>query len=39
MYMKVEIWSDIGCPICYIGKRNFEAGIDEISVKDDQEVG
>ena len=23
--MKVEIWSDIGCPFCYIGKRNFEA--------------
>lgn len=22
--MKVEIWSDIMCPFCYIGKRNFE---------------
>jgi len=22
--MKIEIWSDIMCPFCYIGKRNFE---------------
>lgn len=22
--MKVEIWSDINCPFCYIGKRKFE---------------
>lgn len=22
--MKVEIWSDIACPYCYIGKRKFE---------------
>jgi predicted DsbA family dithiol-disulfide isomerase len=22
--MKVEIWSDIACPFCYIGKRRFE---------------
>ena len=38
MYMKVEIWSDIGCPFCYIGKRNFEAGIEEFAGKDDLEV-
>lgn len=25
--MKVEIWSDVACPWCYIGKRNLEAGI------------
>ena len=36
--MKVEIWSDIGCPFCYIGKRNFEAGIEEFAGKDDLEV-
>lgn len=23
-FMKVEIWSDIICPFCYIGKRRFE---------------
>jgi protein disulfide-isomerase len=25
--LKVEIWSDIMCPFCYIGKRNFEAAM------------
>jgi predicted DsbA family dithiol-disulfide isomerase len=25
--MKVEIWSDIMCPFCYIGKRNFEKAL------------
>lgn len=25
--MKVEIWSDVVCPWCYIGKRRFEAAI------------
>lgn len=24
--IKVEIWSDVACPWCYIGKRKFEAG-------------
>lgn len=25
--MKIEIWSDIVCPFCYIGKRNFETAL------------
>jgi predicted DsbA family dithiol-disulfide isomerase len=25
--MKIDVWSDIACPWCYIGKRNLEAGI------------
>jgi predicted DsbA family dithiol-disulfide isomerase len=25
--IKVEIWSDVQCPWCYIGKRKFEAGV------------
>jgi predicted DsbA family dithiol-disulfide isomerase len=25
--MKVEIWSDIACPWCYVGKRRFEAAL------------
>lgn len=29
--MKVEIWSDIMCPFCYIGKRNFEAALSEFA--------
>ncbi len=27
--IKVDIWSDIACPWCYIGKRKFEAGVIE----------
>ncbi|NUN68182.1 MAG: DsbA family oxidoreductase [Bacteroidetes bacterium] len=27
--MKVEIWSDVMCPFCYIGKRHFEAALQE----------
>jgi predicted DsbA family dithiol-disulfide isomerase len=26
--VKVEIWSDVVCPWCYIGKRRFEAALD-----------
>ena len=25
--MKVEVWSDIMCPFCYIGKRNYESAL------------
>jgi len=27
--MEVEIWSDIACPWCYIGKRRFEAALED----------
>jgi predicted DsbA family dithiol-disulfide isomerase len=27
--IKVDIWSDLQCPWCYIGKRKFEAGVAE----------
>jgi predicted DsbA family dithiol-disulfide isomerase len=26
--MQIEIWSDIACPWCYVGKRGFEAALD-----------
>ena len=26
--IKIDVWSDVACPWCYIGKRNLEAGID-----------
>lgn len=32
--MKVEIWSDIMCPFCYIGKRNFEQALEKFENKD-----
>ncbi|MBO7744589.1 DsbA family oxidoreductase [Paenibacillus sp. MWE-103] len=36
--MKVEVWSDIACPFCYIGKRRFEAGLEQFAHKDEIEV-
>jgi predicted DsbA family dithiol-disulfide isomerase len=36
--MKVEIWSDVMCPFCYIGKRRFEAALQQFPNKDDIEV-
>lgn len=36
--MKVEIWSDVMCPFCYIGKRHFEQAIDKLPFKDEIEV-
>lgn len=36
--MKVEIWSDIMCPFCYIGKRNFEAALTEFSDRENIEI-
>ena len=36
--MKVEIWSDIMCPFCYIGKRNFEAALNEFDAKNEIEI-
>ncbi|MCH8496305.1 MAG: DsbA family protein, partial [Balneolales bacterium] len=29
MSIEIEIWSDIVCPFCYIGKRNFEKALSE----------
>lgn len=36
--MRVEIWSDIACPWCYIGKARFEKGLAEFAHRDDIEV-
>jgi len=36
--MRVDIWSDIRCPFCYIGKRKFEAGLEMFPHKDQIEV-
>lgn len=33
--MKVEIWSDVMCPFCYIGKRRFELALQQFPGKDD----
>ncbi len=36
--MKVEIWSDVMCPFCYIGKRKFENALEQFAHKDEVEV-
>ena len=33
--MKVEIWSDVMCPFCYIGKRNFESALKNFPHRND----
>jgi predicted DsbA family dithiol-disulfide isomerase len=33
--MKVEIWSDIMCPFCYIGKRRFEKALEQFPYRDE----
>ncbi len=32
--MKIEIWSDVVCPFCYIGKKHFEKTLGQLSFKD-----
>ena len=36
--MKVNIWSDVRCPFCYIGKRKFELALEKFPHKDQVEV-
>ena len=36
--MRVEIWSDIVCPWCFVGKRQFERALAEFEHGDDVEV-
>jgi predicted DsbA family dithiol-disulfide isomerase len=36
--MKVEIWSDVMCPFCYIGKRRFEDALQQFEHKDKVEI-
>jgi predicted DsbA family dithiol-disulfide isomerase len=36
--MEVEIWSDIACPWCYVGKRRFEAALAGFDHRDEVRV-
>lgn len=36
--VKVEIWSDIVCPWCYIGKRRLETALDDFPHRDNVEI-
>ncbi|MFL1999253.1 DsbA family oxidoreductase [Microbacterium sp. A1-JK] len=36
--IRIDVWSDIACPWCYIGKRNLESGLAAASTDDDAPV-
>ena len=36
--MKVEVWSDIACPWCYIGKRRFDVALSRFAHRDAVDV-
>jgi predicted DsbA family dithiol-disulfide isomerase len=36
--MKIEIWSDVVCPWCYIGKRRFETALGRFAHRDNVEL-
>lgn len=36
--MKIEIWSDVVCPFCYIGKRKMEKALAKFPFKDKVEI-
>ncbi|NDP21196.1 MAG: DsbA family oxidoreductase [Paludibacter sp.] len=36
--MKVEIWSDVMCPYCYMGKRKFETALSQFNEAADVEI-
>lgn len=36
--MKIEIWSDIACPFCYIGKRHLEEALSSLSFKNEIDI-
>lgn len=38
IYMKIEIWSDVACPWCYIGKRRFESALAQFRQRDQVEI-
>ncbi|OHV32453.1 MULTISPECIES: DsbA family oxidoreductase [Pseudofrankia] len=36
--LEIDIWSDVACPFCYIGKRSFEAALATFEHADEVEV-
>ncbi|MDR6640260.1 putative DsbA family dithiol-disulfide isomerase [Paenarthrobacter nitroguajacolicus] len=36
--MKIEIWSDVACPWCYIGKRRFETALAQFPHRDSVDI-
>ena len=38
MHLNIDIWSDIACPWCFIGKRRFESALDQFPHRDQVEI-
>lgn len=38
MCVKIDIWSDIVCPFCYIGKRHLERALEGFAHRDDVDI-
>ncbi|GGT03325.1 DSBA oxidoreductase [Streptomyces chromofuscus] len=38
MHMRVEIWTDIACPWCYVGRARFDQGLAAFAHRDEVEV-
>ncbi len=36
--LRIDVWSDIACPWCYVGKRRFEAAMERFEHADDVEL-
>ncbi len=36
--MKIEVWSDVVCPFCYIGKKKFESAVSEFAERNNIEL-
>src|SRR6478672_2061371 len=36
--LRIDIWSDIACPWCYVGKRRLEAALAKFDPRDDVEI-
>lgn len=36
--MKIEIWSDVACPFCYMGKRKFDVALEQFKGKENVEI-
>ena len=36
--MKIEVWSDVMCPFCYIGKRNYEGALKQFDDSNNIEI-
>ncbi|MCC5937912.1 MAG: DsbA family oxidoreductase [Lunatimonas sp.] len=36
--MQIEIWSDVMCPFCYIGKRRLESALKDVGLQNEVEI-